>query len=115
MRKRFATAAVCAVLPAFVALASAPVRAETQSSGASETSKSENKTQGHYKPSSSHQKAPHAAKPASVETKAGHYATLAEAQAHCRGRTVVWVDKDNFHHYEGSREFGRMPGSFMCE
>ncbi len=44
----------------------------------------------------------------------GHYATEAEARAHCHG-TIVWVDKDHFNHYAGSREYGRQPGSFTCE
>ena len=46
--------------------------------------------------------------------KPGHYATEGEARARCRG-TVVWVDKDNFNHYAGSREYGRKPGAFACE
>ncbi len=46
--------------------------------------------------------------------KRGQYATEAEAKAHCPGE-VVWVDKDNFNHYAGSREYGRKPGAFACE
>ena len=46
--------------------------------------------------------------------KRGRYGTEAEAKARCRGE-VVWVDKDNFNHYKGSREYGRQPGSFACE
>lgn len=59
-------------------------------------------------------------KPASADAdakpkpKPGRYATEAEAKAHCRG-TVVWIDKDNFNHWPGSREYGRQPGSFGCE
>jgi hypothetical protein len=46
--------------------------------------------------------------------KKGQYATEAEAKARCKG-TVVWIDKDKFQHYEGSREWGRKPGVFACE
>jgi hypothetical protein len=42
------------------------------------------------------------------------WTTEAEAKAHCRG-TIIWVDKDHFNHYAGSREYGRKPGSFACE
>ena len=42
------------------------------------------------------------------------YATESEAKAHCRGG-VVWVDKDHFNHYAGSREYGKKPGAFACE
>ena len=57
-----------------------------------------------------------AAKAASPETrlKRGQYGSEADAKAHCRGE-VVWVDKDNFNHYKGSREYGRQPGAFACE
>jgi len=51
---------------------------------------------------------------ADQKPKPGHYGTEAEARARCRG-TVVWVDKDNFNHYAGSREYGRKPGAFACE
>src|SRR5262245_17684519 len=47
------------------------------------------------------------AKPAKASAPAG-WATEAEAKAHCRG-TVIWVDKDHFNHYAGSREYGRKP------
>ncbi len=46
--------------------------------------------------------------------KRGQYGTEAEAKAHCRSE-VVWVDKDNFNHYAGSREYGVKPGAFACE
>jgi hypothetical protein len=46
--------------------------------------------------------------------KRGQYGSEAEARAHCKGE-VVWVDKDNFNHYAGSREYGRKPGAFACE
>ena len=49
-----------------------------------------------------------------AKPKRGQYGTEAEAKAHCRGE-VVWVDKDNFNHYAGSREYGRKPGAFACE
>ncbi len=49
-----------------------------------------------------------------AKPKRGQYATEAEAKAHCPGE-VVWVDKDNFNHYPGSREYGRKPGAFACE
>jgi hypothetical protein len=51
--------------------------------------------------------------PAKAAAPAG-WATEAEAKAHCRG-TVIWVDKDHFNHYAGSREYGRKPGTFACE
>ena len=54
-----------------------------------------------------------AKKPAKPAGPAG-YATEAEARAHCKG-DVVWVDKDHFQHYPGSREYGRKPGAFTCE
>jgi hypothetical protein len=54
-----------------------------------------------------------AKKPAKPAGPAG-YATEAEARAHCKG-DVVWVDKDHFNHYAGSREYGRKPGAFTCE
>lgn len=54
------------------------------------------------------------AKAADAKPKAGQYATEAEARSHCNG-TVVWIDKDNFHHYAGSREYGKKPGAFICE
>ena len=57
-----------------------------------------------------------AAKAASSEAKPrrGQYGSEAEARAHCKGE-IVWVDKDNFNHYAGSREYGRKPGAFACE
>jgi hypothetical protein len=42
------------------------------------------------------------------------WASEAEARSHCRG-TIIWVDKDHFNHYAGSREYGRKPGNFACE
>jgi hypothetical protein len=54
-----------------------------------------------------------AKKPAKPAGPAG-YATEAEARAHCKGE-VVWVDKDHFYHYAGSREYGKKPGAFTCE
>jgi len=51
---------------------------------------------------------------AGSKPKPGQYATEAEARAHCRG-TVVWIDKDHFNHYAGSREYGRKPGAFGCD
>ncbi len=54
-----------------------------------------------------------AKKPAKPAGPAG-YASEAEARAHCKGE-VVWVDKDHFYHYAGSREYGRKPGAFTCE
>jgi hypothetical protein len=53
------------------------------------------------------------AKPAKPSAPSG-WASETEARAHCKG-TVVWVDKDHFNHYRGSREFGRKPGNFACE
>jgi hypothetical protein len=64
------------------------------------------------KPVSKDQAGEKAAKP-SKPAPAG-WANEAEARAHCRG-TVIWVDKDHFNHYAGSREYGRKPGSFACE
>ena len=49
-----------------------------------------------------------------AKPKRGQYGSEAEARAHCKG-DVVWVDKDNFNHYAGSREYGRKPGAFACE
>jgi hypothetical protein len=49
-----------------------------------------------------------------AKPKRGQYGSEAEARAHCKGE-VVWVDKDNFNHYAGSREYGRKPGAFACE
>jgi hypothetical protein len=54
-----------------------------------------------------------AKKPAKPAGPAG-YATEAEARARCKGE-VVWVDKDHFYHYSGSREYGRKPGAYTCE
>jgi hypothetical protein len=54
------------------------------------------------------------AKPKAEKLKAGRYATEAEAKAHCKGG-VVWIDRDNFNHWPGSREYGRQPGSFGCD
>jgi uncharacterized membrane protein len=54
------------------------------------------------------------AKAAEAKPRAGQYATEAEARSHCRS-TVVWIDKDNFNHYAGSREYGKKPGAFGCE
>ena len=42
------------------------------------------------------------------------YASEAEARARCKGG-VVWIDKDRFNHYPGSREYGKKPGAFACE
>jgi hypothetical protein len=53
-----------------------------------------------------------AKKPAKPAGPAG-YATEPEARAHCKGE-VVWVDKDHFYHYSGSREYGRKPGAYVC-
>jgi hypothetical protein len=50
--------------------------------------------------------------PAQQKTPSG-YATEAEARSHCK--TVVWVDRDHFNHYPGSREYGKKPGNFACE
>jgi hypothetical protein len=49
-----------------------------------------------------------------AKPKRGQYGSEAEAKAHCKGE-VVWVDKDHFNHYAGSREYGRKPGAFACE
>jgi hypothetical protein len=54
------------------------------------------------------------AAPATPAKETGGYATEADARAHCRGG-VVWVDKDHFNQYPGSREYGRKPGHFACE
>ncbi len=56
------------------------------------------------------------AKAANAESKQkrGQYGSEAEAKAHCKGE-VVWVDKDHFNHYAGSREYGRQPGAFACD
>ncbi len=62
-----------------------------------------------------------AEKPAPAESKTvkkpaapAGWATEGEARSHCRG-TIIWVDKDHFNHYAGSREYGRKPGNFACE
>jgi len=67
-------------------------------------------------PDKKQQPANQAAKAANPEAKPkrGQYGSEAEAKAHCKGE-VVWVDKDNFNHYAGSREYGRKPGAFACE
>jgi hypothetical protein len=65
------------------------------------------------KPASKDQAGAKTAKPAKAASPAG-WTTEAEARAHCRG-TVIWVDKDHFNHYAGSREYGRKPGTFACE
>jgi hypothetical protein len=49
-----------------------------------------------------------------AKPKRGQYGSEAEAKAHCKG-DVVWVDKDKFNHYAGSREYGVKPGAFACE
>jgi hypothetical protein len=49
-----------------------------------------------------------------MKLKRGQYATEAEAHSHCRG-TVVWVDQNNFNHYQGSREWAKKPGAYACE
>ena len=64
------------------------------------------------KPARKDQTSEKTAKPAPA--KPAGWATEAEARAHCRG-TVIWVDKDHFNHYAGSREYGRKPGAFACE
>ncbi len=51
---------------------------------------------------------------AEAKSKRGRFGSEAEAKAHCKG-SVVWIDKDNFNHYAGSREYGRQPGAFACE
>lgn len=51
---------------------------------------------------------------ASSKPKRGQFSSEADAKAHCKGE-VVWVDKDHFNHYAGSREYGRQPGAFACE
>jgi hypothetical protein len=68
------------------------------------------------KPSDKKSQGSQPAKAASADAKpkTGQYATEAEARSHCRGG-VVWVDKDHFNHYAGSREYGRKPGAFACE
>jgi len=59
-------------------------------------------------------KQPDKAANSEAKPKRGQYGSEAEARAHCKGE-VVWVDKDNFNHYAGSREYGRKPGAFACE
>jgi hypothetical protein len=68
---------------------------------------------GAEKPAGKDKSGEKTAKPAKAAAPSG-WATEAEARAHCRG-TVIWVDKDHFNHYAGSREYGRKPGSFACE
>jgi hypothetical protein len=65
------------------------------------------------KPAGNDQAGSKTAQPAKPAAPAG-WATESEARAHCRG-TVIWVDKDHFNHYAGSREYGRKPGAFACE
>jgi hypothetical protein len=68
---------------------------------------------GAQKPAAKEKSDEKTAKPAKAAAPAG-WATEGEARAHCRG-TVIWVDKDHFNHYAGSREYGRKPGNFACE
>jgi hypothetical protein len=93
-----------AVLALTVSIAAAQTAPDTKSppSGGS-AQKSAGKDQAGEKKS----------KPAKQAAPSG-WATEAEAKAHCRG-TVIWVDKDHFNHYTGSREYGRKPGNFACE
>ena len=46
--------------------------------------------------------------------KRGQFNSEAEAKAHCKSE-VVWIDRDHFSHYAGSREYGKQPGVFACE
>ena len=46
--------------------------------------------------------------------KRGEFNSEAEAKAHCKG-DVVWIDRDHFNHYAGSREYGKQPGVFACD
>lgn len=116
MKHRLATLCALTVLPAFIALASLPAQAQT---GNAETGSTPDASAGGKKAATPQpKKSAHAANAGSgtdKPLKAGQYATEAAARAHCGGRTVVWVDNDNFHHYAGSREYGRKPGAFACE
>ena len=116
MKHCFAAAVALAVLQAFVAFAPLSVKAQTPNS---ETGAASDTASGAKKGAASHSKktahAVNGVSSADTPPKAGQYATMAAAQAHCGGKTVVWVDKDNFHHYAGSREYGSKPGAFICE
>jgi len=110
--------ACVAVFTSSIALAEP---AQDATSGSSAAAQSQPPSDGAQKRKSqqSEKKSPPGSEPAKAanadqKPKPGHYATEAEARARCRG-TVVWVDKDNFNHYAGSREYGRKPGAFACE
>jgi hypothetical protein len=94
---------------ALLALAASPAMAQG-TSGAKPQASAADKNADSQKPPAGGEKAQKPAKPAA----AAGWATESEARAHCHG-TVIWVDKDHFNHYAGSREYGRKPGSFACE
>jgi hypothetical protein len=96
--------AAAAALALTVSIASAQTAPDTSAPPAGGSAK---------KPASKDQAGEKAAKSAKPAAPSG-WATEAEARAHCRG-TVIWIDKDHFNHYAGSREYGRKPGSFACE
>jgi hypothetical protein len=98
------------VLGAAAALALSASIAPAQTVPGSKSPESASSTE---KPVGKDQAGEKAAKPAKPAAPAG-WATEAEARAHCRG-TVIWIDKDHFNHYAGSREYGRKPGAFACE
>ncbi len=114
LRSRIFGAACVMVFASSMALAEtaqesnspAPAASPAPSNAAPKAKQSEKKTQEGAQP----------AKAASSEAKPkrGQFGSEAEARARCKGE-VVWVDKDNFNHYAGSREYGRKPGAFACE
>jgi hypothetical protein len=97
----FGAAAALALTASIAAAQTAPDTKPSPSGGSAQ------------KPASKDQAGEKTAKPAKPAASAG-WATESEARAHCRG-TVIWVDKDHFNHYAGSREYGRKPGNFACE
>jgi hypothetical protein len=104
IRPRARLAGAAAALALTVSIAAAQTAPDTKSPPAAEKAQ---------KPAAKDQAGEKTAKPAKPAAAAG-WATEAEAKTHCRG-TVIWVDKDHFNHYAGSREYGRKPGSFACE
>jgi hypothetical protein len=96
----FAAAAALALTFSVAAAQTAPDAKSPPSAGSTQ------------KPPSKDQAGAKTAKPKAAAPSG--WATEAEAKAHCRG-TVIWVDKDHFNHYAGSREYGRKPGTFACE
>ncbi len=114
LRSRIFGAACVMVFASSIAFAetaqdanTAPSAAPADAAPKGKAKQSEKKTQEGSQPAK-------AAKSETKPLKRGQYGTEAEAKAHCRSE-VVWVDKDNFNHYAGSREYGVKPGAFACE